>query len=104
MVDNAAPPPPVETAPNVLGGISAVASAQAPFLYFEAASAFGVLSGVIRVTLEAQQILPGEGDKVSIDRVVVGHLRMSIPAALSLKTAIEGALLLAAPQATEAKN
>jgi hypothetical protein len=31
------------------------------------------------------------------DRVVVAHLRMSVPAALSLKVAIEAALLLAQP-------
>jgi hypothetical protein len=33
------------------------------------------------------------------DRVIVAHLRMNVPAALSLKAAIEGALLLAAPAA-----
>jgi hypothetical protein len=54
MADNADPPPPVGTLSSVSGGILAVASAHAPFLYFEAASAFGILGGVIRVTLEAR--------------------------------------------------
>ena len=74
--------------------------AHAPFLYFENASAFGHLSGIIRITLEAARIIPAPGNQgVVIDRVIVAHLRMNIPAALSLKAAIDGALLLATPAA-----
>ena len=42
--------------------------------------------------------------EVTQDRVVVAHLRMNVPAALSLKAAIEGAILLATPPPSEAKN
>jgi hypothetical protein len=100
MPENSDVQPPVEVIPSVAGEISAIASAHAPFLYFEDASAFGHLSGIIRVTLEAARIIPAPGNRgVVTDRVIVAHLRMNIPAALSLKAAIDGALLLATPAA-----
>ena len=37
--------------------------------------------------------MPTPGQALSVDRVIVAHLRMNIPAALALKAAIEGALL-----------
>ena len=98
----------MEVVPSTAGEVSAIASAHAPFLYFEGVSAFAHFNGVIRVTLEAARdmIIPGQpqavgSDRVAVasDRVIVAHLRMSILAALSLKTAIEEALLLAAPAA-----
>lgn len=84
---------------------SEIGSAHAPFLYFESASAFGFYGGVVRVTLEAVRTIPtGQDGGVINDRVITAHLRMSIPAALSLKEAIEGALLLARPAESETKN
>ena len=103
MADDPNPKPPVEIIPSVEGGISAIASAHAPFLYFEEARAFGHLNGIIRITLEAARILATGTGEIAFDRVVVAHLRMNIPAALSLKAAIDGALLLAAPT-PQAKN
>jgi hypothetical protein len=41
---------------------------------------------------------------VKIDRVIVAHLRMNIPAARSLKASLEGALLLATPSESGARN
>jgi hypothetical protein len=79
-------------------------SAQAPFLYFEEAPAFGHLNGVIRVTLEAVRLYSVTPGELVADRVVVAHLRMNVRAALSLKTALEGALLLATPPPSDAKN
>jgi hypothetical protein len=92
---------PVEVIPSEAGEISAIASAHAPFLYFEMASAFGHANGIIRITLEAARIMPAPGNPQAavIDRVIIAHLRMNIPAALSLKAAIDGALLLATPAA-----
>ena len=99
MPENPDVKPPVEVIPSVAGEISAIASAHAPFLYFEHASAFGHLNGIIRITLEAARIMPAPGNPRAAvtDRVIVAHLRMNVPAALSLKAAIEGALRLAAP-------
>jgi hypothetical protein len=99
MPENADVKPPVEIIPSVAGEISAIASAHAPFLYFENASAFGHLNGIIRITLEASRDLPAPGQPglAVADRVIVAHLRMNVPAAQSLKAAIDGALLLAIP-------
>ena len=94
-------------APSEVAGmkLSETGSAHAPFLYFEEASAFGYLNGVVRITLEATRTVPnGQGSGVMSDRVVTAHLRMNIPAAQSLKAAIEGALLLATPPKSESRN
>jgi hypothetical protein len=94
-------PPPVvpphgEVIPSGQGQIAAIASAHAPFLYFDAAPTFGAFNGILRITLDAAGIMPNPNGP-SLDRVVVAHLRMTPQAALSLKAAIEGALLLVAP-------
>jgi hypothetical protein len=101
MPENPDVKPPVEVIPSVAGEISAIASAHAPFLYFEQISAFGHLNGIIRITLEASRDMPAPGNPQAAvaDRVIVAHLRMNVPAALSLKAALEGALLMAAPAA-----
>jgi hypothetical protein len=85
--------------------VSELGSAHAPFLYFEDASAFGHINGIIRVTLEATRLYPEAGEHgAKIERVVVGHLRMNIPAARSLRAALDGALFLATPPETASKN
>jgi len=104
MADNADPKTPIETIPSVQGGYSAVASAHAPFFYFDNAPAFGHLNGIIRITLEASRDMPSGDGLVSSDHVIVAHLRMNMAAALSLKGAIDGALLLASPPPTQAQN
>jgi hypothetical protein len=105
MVDKPDVKPPVEIIPSVAGGVSAIASAHAPFLYFDDASAFGHVNGIIRITLEAGRTIPGPvAGTVLSDRVIVAHLRMNIPAALSLKAALEGALLMAMPPAGGEKS
>jgi hypothetical protein len=53
MADDPNTKTPVETIPSVSGGVSAIGSAHAPFLYFESAPAFGSLNGVIQITLES---------------------------------------------------
>lgn len=102
MADETNTRQPVENIPSVAGDVSAIASSSAPFLYFEEASAYGVLNGVVRITLEAHRLLPHNGN-VSLDRVIVAHLRMNLAAAVSLKAALDGALLLAAPTAGDGK-
>ena len=94
------PPQVAAKAPEV--NISEAGSAQAPFLYFERASAFGHFEGLVRITLESQRILPhASGGGVTVDRVVNAHLRMSVPAAQSLQRAIESALLMMAPDTSK---
>src|SRR5262249_51000581 len=79
--------------------ISAVDSAHAPLLYFDPVRVVGHNHGVIRITLEALRDLPATGNRPRADTVIVAHLRMNVPAAQTLKAAIDTALLLAAPPA-----
>jgi hypothetical protein len=107
MSEKASVPTPVEAIPSVNGGVSAIASAHAPFLYFEGAPTFGHLNGIIRVTLEATRDLPtGQHPSATVgtDRVLVAHLRGNIQAFLALRAAIDGALLLANPAPTRTQN
>ncbi|MGB7097527.1 MAG: hypothetical protein WBD95_02000 [Xanthobacteraceae bacterium] len=101
MSDKPAVPPPVESIPSVAGGISAIASAQAPFLYFENAPFFGFLNGIGKITIEtSRQIAPAPdgAQGVLFDRVLVAHLVGNIPALKSLRAAIDGVILLAEPK------
>ncbi|MBV8157033.1 MAG: hypothetical protein JO278_05215 [Dyella sp.] len=102
MADQPNVSPPVTQLTDI--PLSLEASAHAPFIYFEVASAYGFFNGVVRITLEAARVSPSGEGLVKTDRVTVAHLRMSIPAAAALKAAIDGALLLASPPASGAKN
>jgi hypothetical protein len=101
MADKPDITPPV---PGALPEISIDGSVHAPLLYFEDASAFGYMNGIIRVTLEAARIYPTAAQGVQVERVAVAHLRMNVPAARSLITALEGAILLGTQSASESKN
>ena len=70
---------------------------QAPFIFYEKAPAFVFADGVINVTLSAHRTLVGKDGVVTTEQVVVAYLRGTVPAALSLRQAIDKALLLAAP-------
>lgn len=87
-----------ETIPAQAGTISAIASANAPFIYFDNAPNYGVNHGVMNITLEAARFQPGGQAGVLMDRVLVGHLRMSLPAAENLRAAITAALALVQPK------
>jgi hypothetical protein len=90
--------PVVENIPSVAEGISAIASANAPFVYFENAPFFGLLNGVGKITLIAsRQIAQGADAAVLVDQVIVGHLVGNLPALRSLRAAIDGVLLMAEP-------
>jgi hypothetical protein len=105
MPENPRVSSPLELIPSIRGGVSALASAHAPFLYFEDAIAFNHLNGIIRLTLTASRDVPEPGSQgAGTDLVIVAHLRMNVPAALSLKAALEGALLLAQPAQSETRN
>ena len=59
MTDKPAPPAPVvtENIPSTGGQISAIASANAPFIYFDGASFFGLLHGIGQITLDANRLI-----------------------------------------------
>jgi len=93
MVDK---PPFTEAIPSVAGAISALASANAPFIYFDGAPNYAFANGIVSVTLEALRHTPA-GDNILVDRVSVAHLRMSAPAAIALRHALDAALKLVDP-------
>jgi hypothetical protein len=100
MTDETNPKPPVvvEQIPSVAGSLSALASANAPFIYFDVAPNFGFNAGIASLSLEAVRFIPNPGSQgVFTDRVTVAHLRMSLEAMRSLKAAIEGIELMASP-------
>jgi hypothetical protein len=73
----------------------------APFVFYEIAPAFGFTNGVVNVTLSANRTWIGPNNAVMNEQVVVAYLRGNVQAAISLRTALDQALLLAAP--TEGK-
>jgi hypothetical protein len=106
MTDETTPKAPVvvEQIPSVAGGLSAVASANAPFIYFDASPNFGLNNGIANLSLEVVRFIARPDQQgVFADRVVVAHLRMSMDGVRSLKAAIEGIELMANP-AQGAKN
>lgn len=77
---------------KVVDGLSA-----APLIYFEEAPNFGVLNGVMNVTLAARRALPDGKGNITTDMVATAYLRGNIPAMRALREAIDQALLLAMP-------
>ncbi len=99
MPDEPDKPSVIETIPSVQGSISAIGSANAPFIYFENVPFYGFLNGVGQVTMEAGRIFGADANgKVILDRVIVAHLRGNIPAIRSLRAALDGILLMAEPK------
>lgn len=90
----------VENIPSVAGEISAVASANAPFIYFEDAPFFGLLNGVGKVSLTVSRQIASDPERKSVlfDRVIVASLVGNIPAIRSLRGALDGILLMAEPK------
>jgi hypothetical protein len=55
MPDETTPTLPTEIIPSLPGQVSAIASASAPFIYFDIAQTFGFNAGVACITLEAAE-------------------------------------------------
>ena len=71
--------------------------AHAPFIFYESAPAFGAVNAVIGVTSAAHRTLVRPDGTIANDQVVAAYLQGSVQAARSLRDALNGALLLAAP-------
>jgi hypothetical protein len=76
----------------------------APFIFYEAAPVAGHINGVINITLSASRTYIGPDGTPKTDHVVVAYLRGNVQAAVSLREAINNALLLAAPTAEGKAN
>ena len=85
-----------DTRPMEAAAIPVSDTSHAPFIFYEGARTSGHTNGVINVTLAAHRTWVGPNGIVN-DEVVVAYLRGSIQAALSLRHAIDNALLLATP-------
>jgi hypothetical protein len=86
-----------EARPEKVPAIAVSDTPHAPFIFYEGAPAFGFVNGVVNITLSANRTYAGAEGTVVNEQVVVAYLRGNIPAALSLRQAIDNALLLAAP-------
>ena len=86
-----------EPSPEKVPAVSISDTPHAPFIFYENAPAFGVMNGVVNITLSAHRAYAGLDGAIINEQVVVAYLRGNIPAALSLRQAIDNALLLAAP-------
>ena len=76
-------------------------TSHAPFIYFENAPTFGFMNGVVNITLSANRTYAGLDGAIVNEQIIVAYLRGNIPAALSLRHALDSALLLAAPTGQE---
>jgi hypothetical protein len=81
-------PSPLEEIPSRNGGVSALASANAPFIYFDIPTGWCVKRGVVAITLETERHMTGPRGPGS-DMVVVAHLRMTIETARWLKNTLQ---------------
>ncbi len=89
----------IEQIPSVRGGISAIASGSAPFIYFDNTPFYGLLNGVGQITLEAVRVFGAdETGQPVLDRVVVAHLRGNLHAIKGLRAALDGIILMAEPK------
>lgn len=75
----------------------------APVLYFEEATNFGTLNGIVNVTLAIYRTLPDGKGGVATDLVSQCSLRGNLQAALSLRNALNDVLLMAVPPADGGK-
>jgi len=105
MADKPSPPPPIvtELLPSVEGRMSGLASAHAPFVFFDAAPTMGHFNGIIHIALSALRFMPTEGRAVG-DAVMVAHLRTNLEGLKSLKAAIVKVELMLEPVPESQKN
>ena len=105
MIEKSDSRQPIETIPSANGGISALASANAPFIYFENAPFYGLFNGIGQITLEANRNFGADADgSPRVDRAIVAHLRGNIQAFIGLRAALDGIILMAQPKPDSPAN
>jgi hypothetical protein len=105
MADEPAGQTPVEIIPSKADTMSALGSAQAPFIVFNTAPAFGTTGGLGCVTLTAARLMVPESGQIARDHVAVAHLRMTLAGAVSLRDALNGLInIMAGPAPGEKTN
>jgi hypothetical protein len=94
----------VENIPSIAGDISAIGSANAPFVYFEDAKFYGLINGIGKVALTSSRQIALSPEGVLFDHVIVAHLVGNLQAIRSLRAALDGIILMAEPIPEGAKN
>lgn len=90
--------PRAETGAVVVGDtVVPFGSSPLPIVYFDEAPSFSHMNGVIGVTLTAAGNVPDAKGGVVNCVSVAAFLKCNIPAAMALRAALDGALLLAQP-------
>ena len=85
--------------------LSISGSDRAPFVFFDASSAWGYNDGAVIVSVEAVRMVSGApGPRPVIDRVIVAHLRTTVSGAIALRDALNNAILMSAADSSLAKN
>jgi hypothetical protein len=74
-----------------------IGAPEVPILYFDDCTNFGCNHGIVNATLVTAVYTPQANGQVGIKFVVQAHLRMSVPAAIGLREALNKALMLAMP-------
>jgi hypothetical protein len=77
--------------------VSDASAESAPFIYFGEVLTAGVHQGNVRLELGASTAIPTADGQAKTVHVITAHLRCSPSAALTLRDAIDKALLLLAP-------
>ena len=77
--------------------VIALQSQPLPVVYFDHAPGLSHSNGIIGITLTVSGNVPNENGGVDSVASVVAHLKCNIPAAKTLRDAIDRALLLATP-------
>ena len=75
-------------------GYTVLGTVHAPFIYFDAAAAFGQNSGSIQLELFANALIPDGIGGIETRVVTTAHIRCSANAAMSLRQAIDGVLAM----------
>jgi hypothetical protein len=92
-----------ELIPSLADNVSALGSADAPFIYTDWIGNYGHNGGVVSFTLEALRYM-SVGNKTQRDRVVVAHLRMPLHTLAALKQGIAQIELMLQQPASTGKN
>jgi hypothetical protein len=77
--------------------VIALQSTPMPILYFDGAPCLSHIKGVIGITLTVTGGVPTQSGGVDSVASVVAYLKCNVPAAVSLRHALDQALLLAQP-------
>ena len=88
MVNKTKTAAPVEVIPSVQGGISAIASSNAPVIFFDNFANHGTYNGIAHLTLVVMRFMPGSDNSLAQDNAIVAHLRMNLAALAALKNSI----------------